>query len=147
MLENLQEGIDPKVAELNAGLCFDFDDDITDIATHINNIIDEITDINAVGKLGLTSLHCISISRCRINDEIRLDIINKLISKGANPNIVDKSGLTALHYASTNKNLEVVKCLIENGAKVDLSVEFEGRAYPTVASYAKYQSGYLTNEW
>lgn len=51
-----------------------------------------------------------------------------------------------MHYASTNKNLEVVKCLIENGAKVDLSVEFEARAYPTVASYAKYQSGYLTND-
>jgi uncharacterized protein len=41
-----------------------------------------------------------------------------LIEKGADPNI-DQAGHTALHLAVARKNLEVVKALIEHGARVN----------------------------
>jgi ankyrin repeat protein len=41
-----------------------------------------------------------------------------LLSLGANPNAVDADGMTALDYAILDKDVDVVRALIEAGAKV-----------------------------
>lgn len=46
--------------------------------------------------------------------------IKKLINLGANINLQDYYGRTPLHIASSNNNFELVKLLVENGAKTDI---------------------------
>ena len=50
-----------------------------------------------------------------------------LLKYGALINSKNESGLTPLHIAASLGWLEVVKCLIENGARVDVKDDKEGR--------------------
>lgn len=46
-----------------------------------------------------------------------LDIVEYLLSRGCNPNSEAKCGGTALHFAAETGGLEVLKCLLEHGAR------------------------------
>ena len=45
--------------------------------------------------------------------------LSKLLKK-INVDVVDSSGYSSLHYASRAGRLDIVKCLVENGANVNL---------------------------
>ena len=46
--------------------------------------------------------------------------VKKLIDEGVDINSVDESGYSSLMYAVKNKNEEIVKLLLKNGAKLDI---------------------------
>ncbi|XP_054160145.1 ankyrin repeat and death domain-containing protein 1A-like [Oppia nitens] len=69
-------------------------------------------DINAIDKLGQTSLHMASINN-------NLEVVDKLISCGADLNIKDKQGRHAGHWAAFKGHDEVLTALIKSGIEID----------------------------
>jgi ankyrin repeat protein len=47
------------------------------------------------------------------------DIAQILIANGANPDFPDNSGWYPLHFATQQRNFNIVKLLVENGATID----------------------------
>ncbi len=68
-------------------------------------------DLNRKDSFELTPL--MVASNLGLNQTVEL-----LIAEGADPNIVDENGWSSLFFASAQGNLEIVKTLVRNGAKV-----------------------------
>ncbi|TFH33112.1 MAG: ankyrin repeat domain-containing protein [Anaerolineales bacterium] len=85
-----------------------------DIA-EIKNIIHGGADINEIDKDGRTVLmHAV------LAEKADMKIIELLIEAGADVNAYDSDqGWTAIHFAAREQRYELVKVLIENGARVD----------------------------
>ena len=80
-------------------------------------LIDSKISINATDDSGKTALHLLAISR---PDDF-LSIAELLIKHKVNLDIIDyEKGYTSLMYASSKKNLELVKLLLESGSKSEL---------------------------
>ena len=69
-------------------------------------------DVNCADQFGITPIH-----KACVRGDKALDIIRCLISYGADVNCIDKYGRTPIYIARQNGGLEVVKYLINNGAK------------------------------
>lgn len=78
-------------------------------------LLDCGADVNALNTDGNTPLHCACMQR---TGEATTQL---LISKAAVVDCRNKLGLTALHFAVTDGSLNIVKLLVENGAKVNIT--------------------------
>jgi len=79
----------------------------------INELVDHGADIEKESKDGNTPL----IIACKMNHRYLEDIVKVLIEYGANVNKENLKGKTALYFARKYNNDNVVKYLIEHGAK------------------------------
>lgn len=71
-------------------------------------------------------IFCKGYTRLFLNETITLSydrnkIITKLVKSGAEVNLINKEGYTPLMYASINEWHPIVKLLLENGAKLDIT--------------------------
>ncbi|MFA6065693.1 MAG: ankyrin repeat domain-containing protein [Candidatus Babeliaceae bacterium] len=69
-------------------------------------------------KNGQTPLHYLSLHHCKTPEQIA--VMEILLAAGANPNLQDLNGLTSLHGAVYNNQTEVVKALLNKGARLDM---------------------------
>lgn len=81
-------------------------------------LLENGANVNAADKFGNTPLHF------RFDDDYdtdgQLNVAQLLIENGANVNAKAKrDGITPLHQAASNRHLDFVKVLIQNGAQVD----------------------------
>lgn len=88
-------------------------------ANIIQFLIRNGAEINVFDQRGLTPLHC--ASSCGYN----ASVVQLLINEGADPNLGSSNPPRGapLHQASFHGNIQVVQCLLDNGADVDLYCE------------------------
>lgn len=72
-----------------------------------------LTDVNQRGALGSYPIHIAAVRGA-------FDEMAALIAGGANVNALGEDGFTALHWAARDGNLNLVKLLLEHGAKADI---------------------------
>ena len=77
---------------------------------------------NVKGVLGNTPLHSVSSLPEGWKKARKIETIKYLIQKGANVNLANDIGETPLNIAASKNNIEIVKTLVEYGAKVTDSI-------------------------
>lgn len=74
-----------------------------------------------------------------------LEEVKKSLENGSDVNTTDDEGYSALHAAAENGYLDVVKCLVENGADVQYKAQYtalelaEMAAQTEISEYLKAQ--------
>ncbi|XP_041372985.1 uncharacterized protein LOC121386219 [Gigantopelta aegis] len=95
-----------------------------DLVWAVQSLLEAGADVNLVDKTGCTSLHlavkhrlkqCLSCL-CQFSGSVKMDL-----------NTRNFDGLTPLHTAVENRDVEMVRLLLENGANVDLPDGKSGR--------------------
>ncbi len=89
-------------------------------------LLEHGADVQTQNRRGATALHYACDPRPNSggvwNPEAQAALIELLIRHGANVNVADKGKATALHRAVRARSAAAVRCLLENGARVDVGL-------------------------
>ena len=81
---------------------------------------------------------CLTMNLCDAVDSNELERVMLLVKEGADKDMFDDDGLTPLHRASFQGHFDILQYLVEQGATIDKTTDFEAGRYTPLACAAEY---------